>query len=245
MSIFANKDMYCFTGKKQPVQKGCYYSITLDQDAVISRIIGKIRSDRKSEKYTLYDDGVHPDSNEKGPLRREPMHVNFINSLRNSNTGAMEVIVPSVDSDGNCIAVQPDAANPDGLEDKLIKGTTENCMVFKNREPKWNKESNMYQLDFQGRATLASCKNIQLSPRVGAENDVRFLIGKVHDNTFNIDFSAPFSALQVMDVLRHIPTCRPTTPLAEYLSGPFLTSGKANAHSPPHTAGVRFCADCL
>jgi len=106
------------------------------------------------------------------------------------------VILPSVDAQGNCVAVQPDASNPDGLADKLAKNQTANCSVFKNREPKWNKESNMYQLDFQGRATLASCKNIQLSPKVGAENDVRFLMGKVHDNTFNIDFSTPFSALQ-------------------------------------------------
>ncbi|KAL3921504.1 MAG: hypothetical protein SGPRY_004882, partial [Prymnesium sp.] len=32
MSISKQKDMYCFTGKKHPVAKGCYYSITLDQD---------------------------------------------------------------------------------------------------------------------------------------------------------------------------------------------------------------------
>jgi len=203
MSISANKDMYCFTGKKQPVAKGCYYSIALDQDESKRSVkgnnesfIGKVRSDRKSVEYTLYDDGVNPDSKEKGPLRRELLHVNFVNSLRNRNPGAMEVILPSVDAQGNCVAVQPDASNPDGLADKLAKNQTANCSVFKNREPKWNKESNMYQLDFQGRATLASCKNIQLSPKVGAENDVRFLMGKVHDNTFNIDFSTPFSALQ-------------------------------------------------
>lgn len=50
-----------------------------------------MRSDRKSVEYTLYDDGVNPDSKEKGPLRRELLHVNFINSLRNRNPGAMEV----------------------------------------------------------------------------------------------------------------------------------------------------------
>lgn len=32
MSISPTKDMYCFTGKKQSVTKGCYYSISLDQD---------------------------------------------------------------------------------------------------------------------------------------------------------------------------------------------------------------------
>ena len=39
---------------------------------------------------------------------------------------------------------------------------------LKNREPKWNPASNMYQLDFQGRATMASCKNIQLHAKVSA-----------------------------------------------------------------------------
>eukprot|EP00966_Prymnesium_polylepis_P265166 6126123-Prymnesium_polylepis.2 len=103
-------------------------------------------------EYTLYDDGKNPDSKEAGPLRRELLHVNFINSLRNRNPGAMEVIVPNVDNNGNCVAVQPDEANPEGLKDKLAAGKLANTMVFKNREPKWNKESNMYQLDFQGRA---------------------------------------------------------------------------------------------
>eukprot|EP00965_Chrysotila_dentata_P163093 5386390-Pleurochrysis_carterae.AAC.1 len=32
MSISKNDDMYCFTAKKHSVAKGCYYSISLDQD---------------------------------------------------------------------------------------------------------------------------------------------------------------------------------------------------------------------
>lgn len=100
----------------------------------------------------------------------------------------LQVIVPSVDANGNTVAVQPDAASPDGLADKLASGKLQNTIVFKNREPKWNKESQMYQLDFQGRATLASCKNIQLAPKVGAENDVRFLMGKVSSPFLMIEF---------------------------------------------------------
>ena len=77
------------------------------------------------------------------------------------------------------------------------KRDSDDCVIFKNREPKWSPASNMYQLDFQGRATMASCKNIQLEPmRAGSEADVRFLMGKVDDNKFNVDFSYPFSVLQ-------------------------------------------------
>ena len=53
-----------------------------------------MRSDRKAMEYTLYDDGAPPETKEKGTLRRELLYVNFINSLRNRNPGAMEVIVP-------------------------------------------------------------------------------------------------------------------------------------------------------
>ena len=54
----------------------------------------------------------------------------------------------------------------------------------------------MYQLDFRGRATYASCKNIQLTLRDGDQSDYQLLMGKVDENKFNVDFMYPFSALQ-------------------------------------------------
>ena len=55
MSLSPTNDMYCFTGKKQSVAKGCYYSISLDQEeskrskgSSTDSFIGKVRSDRKS-----------------------------------------------------------------------------------------------------------------------------------------------------------------------------------------------------
>ena len=68
--------------------------------------------------------------------------------------------------------------------------------VFKNREPKFNAESQMYQLDFRGRATHASCKNIQLTRRDGDQNSAELLMGKVDNDKFNVDFQYPYSALQ-------------------------------------------------
>ena len=100
--------MYCFTGRKQKVAKGCYYSISLDSDerkrskgqSEESQFIGKVRSDRKAVEYWLYDDGANPEKKEEhGPLRREMLFVSFVNSLRNRNPGAMEVVVPGVDAE--------------------------------------------------------------------------------------------------------------------------------------------------
>ena len=208
MSLSPTNDMYCFTGKKQAASKGCYYSISLDQEEskrsknASESFIGKVRSDRKSMEYTLYDDGAAPDDkkDKKGgeaQLRRELLYVNFINSLRNRNPGAMEVVVPRVDKAGTPVIVRPgEGGNKDGLADKHKAGATPDVITLKNREPKWNPASNMYQLDFQGRATMASCKNIQLHPKETTDSDVCFLMGKVDDNKFNVDFKHPMSCLQ-------------------------------------------------
>jgi hypothetical protein len=217
LSLSSTKDMYCFTGKKQGTvsgkMTGATYNIALDQDATAASkkgasesLIGRIKADRKAMEYTLYDSGVVPGSKEiRDGLdkRRELMHVHFINSLRNRNPGAMHVGVPTVDQEGNA-AYLPSAASAvpahaegSGLEARLKDGGRSMDMtVFKNREPKWNAESQMYQLDFRGRASHASCKNIQLTLKDGAQNDSQLLMGKVDDNKFNVDFQFPFSALQ-------------------------------------------------
>ncbi len=195
--------MYCFTGKKHSVSKGSYYSISLDQEeakrskasASDSSFIGKVRSDRKSMEYTLYDSGAAPGSKEKGELRRELLHCHFINSLRNKNPGAMHVGVPAVGADGTAHVVRPADENG-GLESCMKGGALSEMHVFKNREPKWNEEQKMYQLDFRGRANLASCKNIQLTVVDSDQSEAQLLMGKVDDNKFNVDFQYPFSALQ-------------------------------------------------
>ena len=85
--------------------------------------IGKLRSDRKSMEYSLYDTGTAPGGKEatSGPLRRELMHVHFINSLRNRNPGAMHVGVPTVDAAGAAKMIQPVSEGKDTLEDMMIR----------------------------------------------------------------------------------------------------------------------------
>ena len=204
MCLSKEQDMYCFTGRKQKVAKGCYYSISLDSDerkrskgqSEESQFIGKVRSDRKAVEYWLYDDGANPEKKEEhGPLRREMLFVSFVNSLRNRNPGAMEVVVPGVDAAGDAVPIRP-SVGKDGTQELLKKNDLTSIVPLKNREPKWNPQSNMYQLDFNGRATLASCKNIQLHPKNGADSDVVFLMGKVEENKFNVDFKAPLSCMQ-------------------------------------------------
>jgi len=183
MSISRTDDMYCFTAKKWPlgINKGCYYSISLDQEEAkrskastleSGAFVGKVRSDKKSLDYTLYDDGTSPDGKDKGGtsvLRHELLHINFSNSLRNRDPGAMTVVLPEVDSDGSFESVQP-RHHTEGLEALLKRGEKGGLLELKNRQPKWNASSNMYVLDFHGRASLPSCRNVQLAPKARARS---------------------------------------------------------------------------
>ncbi len=187
---------------------------SLDQDDARKskggdNVIGRLKSDRKAMEYTLYDHGAAPAGGTSGrassresrgsgeETRRELMHVHFINSLRNRNPGAMHVALPAVDAEGTAVRIAPEVEGKDHLEERIKQKAPVDAQIFKNREPKWNAESQMYQLDFRGRATHASCKNIQLTYRDGTESDAQMLMGKVDDNKFNVDFQYPFSALQV------------------------------------------------
>ena len=68
------------------------------------------------------------------------------------------------------------------------------------------------QLDFRGRATHASCKNIQLTKRDGDQSDAQLLMGKVDDNKFNVRSPPSASALW-----RALPR-RPASPSVAALS---------------------------
>lgn len=70
----------------------------------------------------------------------------------------------------------------------------EDCVRLFSRKPKWHSGTNCWCLDFQGRVTLASVKNMQLClHQEDDENALQF--GKVGRNLFTLDFGHPFSAL--------------------------------------------------
>ena len=70
-------------------------------------------------------------------LRHELLHINFSNSLRNRDPGAMTVVLPEVDSDGSFESVQP-RHHTEGLEALLKRGEKGGLLELKNRQPKWN-----------------------------------------------------------------------------------------------------------
>ena len=74
MSLSPTNDMYCFTGKKQAASKGCYYSISLDQEENKRTKAATSESSRSSLKGTaLFEVGpgvVAPPRKSCTPPRR-------------------------------------------------------------------------------------------------------------------------------------------------------------------------------
>ena len=69
-------------------------------------------------------------------------------------------------------------------------------MLMHNVAPVWNRESRVYQLDFNGRVTQESAKNFQLE----LEGEQVLQFGRVDQHSYTLDFKAPFTCLQAFGV---------------------------------------------
>ncbi|CAD8045638.1 unnamed protein product [Paramecium sonneborni] len=65
--------------------------------------------------------------------------------------------------------------------------------------PHYNQEKDCYQLNFFGRAKIASARNFQLI-KAGDDKTIQLLHGKMEPNSFNLDFRPPLSILQAFAI---------------------------------------------
>jgi hypothetical protein len=66
--------------------------------------------------------------------------------------------------------------------------------------PRWNDTVGAYVLNFQGRVTMASVKNFQLTRRDDTERLV-MMFGRVGAHTFHMDFASPLSPVQAFGIM--------------------------------------------
>jgi len=92
-------------------------------------------------------------------------------------------------------AVVPDGRNPgtscSSLIEQLHNGTwrQSDLVACQTRPPKFSE--GQYRLNFSGRVLQASVKNMQLESEQGG---VLLQYGKVDEDTFHLDYKAPFTA---------------------------------------------------
>jgi tubby-related protein 1 len=79
------------------------------------------------------------------------------------------------------------------LLQRFKSGLCLNNTMVRNTTPSWNPATRSYEVDFGGRVTKATAKNIQL------EDDHRRVLltfGKVEEHRFILDFAYPISPIQ-------------------------------------------------
>jgi tubby-related protein 1 len=115
---------------------------------------------------------------------------------------ACDVHIPKVHEDGQSQAFQPRTSHSDDQDSILEKfrmGSTENIIELNNVRPKWNRVVEAYVLNFNGRVTMASVKNFQISIK-GGDDTVLLQFGKVGKDTFNVDMRYPMTPFQAFGI---------------------------------------------
>ena len=79
------------------------------------------------------------------------------------------------------------------------QGDTSECIVLRNRPPRWNPALGAYCLHFGGRVTHASVKNIQLIADDDADR-ILLQFGKIGADSFTLDYQFPVTPLQAFAV---------------------------------------------
>ena len=106
-------------------------------------------------------------------------------------------------ADGDAASLPPPDDGEATLAERWKAGERDGLLRLRNKEPEWSDELGTYTLEYNGRATLASVKNIQLAADAAVEGghaELYFQLGKVSDDRFNVDWKAPLSAMQAFGV---------------------------------------------
>ena len=218
MPLSDTYDLHCFSAKVvsgrsigHPTDGRCYVisfnemlAAAEDDDYAGDGPICTVRSDRPAMQYTALDTSTP---------QKELLHASFVTACReasNDNLPQVNLALPLVDALGNVPKeprVPPNAKEGLGTLKALLtaaptgeEAAKKGVVVFRAREPEWNEEAQMPVLDFQGRALLASSKNMQLTPRDDnpEQLEYHYLMGKVDDARSNVDFCGPWSCLQAL-----------------------------------------------
>ena len=129
------------------------------------------------------------------------------NVLGSRGPRKMKVIVPTVDDTGKRTELRPVHERDSMLERYKAEAETDDLVVLKNKQPKWNDQVGAYVLNFNGRVKRASKKNFLLVGEKGNANmeefpeDTVFLrFGKMSKTRFSLDFRYPLSPVVALGI---------------------------------------------
>ncbi|XP_072282134.1 tubby protein homolog isoform X3 [Pyxicephalus adspersus] len=200
------KRLFLMAGRKRKKSKTSNYLISVDPTD-LSRggesFIGKVRSNMLGTRFTVFDNGVNPDTKpfvqERESLRQELVSICYeTNVLGFRGPRKMTVIIPGMNQDCERVCIRPHNEH-ETLQTRYQNGNMENIIVLHNKAPSWNEETQSYVLNFHGRVTQASVKNFQI---INAEDSEYIVMqfGRVAEDVFTMDFRYPMCALQAFAI---------------------------------------------
>jgi len=174
------------------------------------RVLGKVRArDGNMMRATamifdVYSTGASPRScGDTNLIRGELAHVNFESKAWGERRALrFKATLPSLEQDGRpTVLKQGDDSG--GLSEMARSGTRDQTVTLGSREPTINRATGRCSMDFKGRVTQSSVKNMQMSV-MGAhkklEDAVTLQFGKTGEDAFVMDVSYPLSLTQAFGI---------------------------------------------
>eukprot|EP00835_Amoeboradix_gromovi_P002725 NODE_160_length_16633_cov_0.230132.p7 type:complete len:276 gc:universal NODE_160_length_16633_cov_0.230132:11418-12245(+) len=172
------EELYLLHSKKQfGTQTYLIYT-----DAKADKYLGKVSSNFLGTMFTITDhNGV-----ELAVVLYKPNILGF------KGPRCMTILLPAISKQGKMNILRS------SLYD-MYKSNSKEIIVLQNKTPLWNEETNSYVLNFNGRVTVASVKNFQVTPN----QDLDYILlqfGRVAANRFTLDCRYPISVLQAFGI---------------------------------------------
>jgi len=156
------------------------------------QFMGKLKSNSKYTKFTLYDNGLSSSKQKKRqyagsekPRQKVIGEVDYVQRKR----GPRQLVARLPNMIGNKENAYQGAGGGNGV----------NCddTFLVNMVPKWDDSARRYTMKFFGRATESSVKNFKLAEdSLKKELHHKLLFGKTGEHSFSLDYRAPFNPLQ-------------------------------------------------
>ncbi len=102
----------------------------------------------------------------------------------------LKFVTPHVDDDGKMEKLPPYLTNR--MVESIERNISTGLRRFESKVPTFEKDQ--YRLNFNGRVSFPSVKNMQIIDEVGEEMFAQY--GKVGENRFHLDYKYPLNALQ-------------------------------------------------
>ena len=156
---------------------GCNDELKLDKKA--GNYIGKLRREKKDRSsYSLYDNKKNKEQIGAFMYTLPTLSSQW---AEGQPPRKMQVAIPSIDKDG---MIEPRASYlKNRLIDSIRKKSQTAVNLFSTKEPTY--DNGHYRLNFNGRVTAASVKNMQIIDQHG-EMFIQF--GKVGEHRFHLDY---------------------------------------------------------